>query len=307
MHKQFYFLSPVEVVKVTPQNMEEVAEWCGGKVSQIESKRNPGKMDKYVDVPMPKESNQSAAYPGMYVTKRMVIKADNELKVTYAVFRKDYFDKNYFDNPILAVDMTWERKVREDAAALERSPVAAAFKRAEERAKPTAPKQKVVKEQTLKELTESQRLEEAIQTVQDIIPGAVVITGDALHVDGVKSVPSENFFEQKEEVDLILVQANELVDPEEKNVAPPTPEELSAAFIDVTSDNAADILPAYKDVDQILGGEVTQITKFEAEYGRNIGLAKKFVGDVFKAPEVRAMADAFLATCTAEELAPYNA
>lgn len=109
MQKQFYFLSPVEVVKVTLQNLNEVAEWCGGKVASTESRRVPGRMDSYVWVPTPKGTAISWAFPGMFVTKRLVRTVKDELRVTYAVFRKDYFEKNYFDSPIQAVEQTWEK------------------------------------------------------------------------------------------------------------------------------------------------------------------------------------------------------
>ncbi len=113
MNKQFYFLSPVEVVKVTSQNLEEVAEWCGGSVQETESRRVPGRMDKYVLVPTPKDTNISWAFPGMFITKRLVVTVKDELRATYAVFRRDYFEKNYFDTPKDAADKTWEREVAE--------------------------------------------------------------------------------------------------------------------------------------------------------------------------------------------------
>lgn len=181
MHKQFYFLSPVEVVKVTPQNMEEVAEWCGGRVTQVESKRKPGTMDKYVWVPTPKGAASNSAYPGMYVTKRMVVTVNSELKTTYSVFRKDYFDKNYFDTPNLAVDATWERAAREEREAVAKSPVAAAFQRAEERniPKPAAPKvKKNTNEVDIKKYLakdEDEELQKAVDEVEKQIPGAEVI------------------------------------------------------------------------------------------------------------------------------------
>lgn len=113
MQKQFYFLSPVEVVKVTTQNLEEVAEWCGGSVQKTESRRVPGRMDSYVLVPTPKDTNISWAFPGMFITKRLVITVKDELRETYAVFRRDYFEKNYFDTPKDATDKTWERQESE--------------------------------------------------------------------------------------------------------------------------------------------------------------------------------------------------
>lgn len=117
MNKQFYFLSPVEVVKVTSQNLEEVAAWCGGSVQETESRRVPGRMDKYVLVPTPKDTNISWAFPGMFITKRLVVTVKDELRATYAVFRRDYFEKNYFDTPKDATDKTWERELTEREAA----------------------------------------------------------------------------------------------------------------------------------------------------------------------------------------------
>lgn len=113
MKKQFYFLSPIEVVKVTSANLAEVAEWCGGVVGQVESRRVPGRMDSYVSVPTPNGNKLSWAFPGMYVTKRLVVTVKNELKATWAVFQQDYFSRNYFDTPSEASDKTWEREVTE--------------------------------------------------------------------------------------------------------------------------------------------------------------------------------------------------
>jgi hypothetical protein len=112
LQTNFYFLSPVEVVKVTPKNIEEVAEWCGGKVAETESRRVEGRMDKYVWVPTPKGTAISWAFPGMFITKRVVITEKDEIKVTFSVFRKDYFKANFFQSPEVAVDKTWERQAR---------------------------------------------------------------------------------------------------------------------------------------------------------------------------------------------------
>jgi len=46
----------------------------------------------------------------MFVTKRLVITMKGELKATWAVFRRDYYEKNYFDSVKSAVDATWERE-----------------------------------------------------------------------------------------------------------------------------------------------------------------------------------------------------
>jgi hypothetical protein len=113
LQTNFYFLSPVEVVRVTPKNLEAVAAWCGGKVAETESRRVEGRMDKYVWVPTPKGSAISWAFPGMFITKRVVITEKNEIKVTYSVFRKDYFKANYFESPNTAVEETWDRQARE--------------------------------------------------------------------------------------------------------------------------------------------------------------------------------------------------
>lgn len=109
MEKQFYFLSPVEVVKVTTKNMQEVAEWCGGRVAKTESRKVAGRMDSYVWVPTPKGSVISWAFPGMFITKRLVLSVKDEVKATYSVFRRDYFEKNYFESPQAAVDATWDK------------------------------------------------------------------------------------------------------------------------------------------------------------------------------------------------------
>lgn len=112
----FYFLSPVEVMQVTRDNLEQVAEWCGGVVSETESRRVKGRMDKYVWVPCPKEAKISWAFVGMFVTRRVVNttktspEGRDELKITWAVFRHDYFKKNYFETPDIAITETWGKK-----------------------------------------------------------------------------------------------------------------------------------------------------------------------------------------------------
>lgn len=110
---KFYFASPVEVVRITPHNLQEAADWCGGKVAKTESNRVPGRMDSYVWVPTPKGSGVSWAFPGMFITKRLAVSEKGQLKATYAVFRKDYFNRNYFEEMTQAVDATWEREAAE--------------------------------------------------------------------------------------------------------------------------------------------------------------------------------------------------
>lgn len=112
MLKQFYFTCPVEVVKVTAANINEVAEWCGGEIGETPSRRTEGRMDKYVWVPTPKGSTTSWAFPGMFVTRRIVLTTEGKFKETWSVFRRDYFEKNYFETPLEAVDGTWEKFIK---------------------------------------------------------------------------------------------------------------------------------------------------------------------------------------------------
>lgn len=112
--KKFYFMSPVQVVKVTTHNIEQAAEWCGGVIKTTESRRNPGRTDRYIDVPVPKGAALVMAFPGMFITKRVVITLENDIKVTYGVFRKDFFEKNYWAEPLEAVDACWVRLANEE-------------------------------------------------------------------------------------------------------------------------------------------------------------------------------------------------
>lgn len=114
MKTQFFFPAPVEVVKVTNENLADVAAWCGGKVASTESRRVPGRQDSYVWVPTPKGNSISWAFPGMYITKRLVVTVKDEMKETFAVFRRDYFSRNYFDTPTEATDKTWEKQFKKD-------------------------------------------------------------------------------------------------------------------------------------------------------------------------------------------------
>lgn len=112
--KKFYFMSPVQVVKVTTHNIEQAATWCGGTIKTTESRRNPGRSDRYIDVPVPKGAALVMAFPGMFITKRVVINLENEIKVTYGVFRKDFFEKNYWAEPLESVDACWTRLENEE-------------------------------------------------------------------------------------------------------------------------------------------------------------------------------------------------
>lgn len=112
LNNQFYFVAPLEVVKVTKDNLKEAAEWCGGKVATVESRKVPGRIDSYVWVPTPKGTQISWAFPGMFITRRIVVTLKNEITYTFQVYRRDYFEKNYFSLPNEAVDKTWERAAK---------------------------------------------------------------------------------------------------------------------------------------------------------------------------------------------------
>lgn len=111
MEKMLFFPPPVEAVKVTTANLEEIADWCNGRVCKTERKTEPGSYDTYVWVPTPKGASVFAAYPGMYVTKRVAVNTKGNLKVSWAVFHRDYFDKNYFQNPVVAIAQVWPQRV----------------------------------------------------------------------------------------------------------------------------------------------------------------------------------------------------
>lgn len=113
MDKMLFFPAPVEAVKVTPVNLEEVASWCGGRVCTLERKTQPGVFDDYVWVPTPKGSSVFAAYPGMYVTRRVSVNTKGSFKDSWAVFHRDYFEKNYFQNPVVAIAQVWPKRVDE--------------------------------------------------------------------------------------------------------------------------------------------------------------------------------------------------
>lgn len=112
--KKSYFMSPVEVVKVSTHNIEQAAKWCGGEIKTTESRRNPGRTDRYIDVPVPKGAALVMAFPGMYITKRIVISLENQIKISFAVFRRDFFEKNYWLEPLDAVDACWTRLANEE-------------------------------------------------------------------------------------------------------------------------------------------------------------------------------------------------
>jgi hypothetical protein len=102
MESSLYFGPPVEAVQVTTSNMEEVAEWCGGRIASWEKKAQPGREFKYIWVPVPRGTKVYWAYPGMWVVKRKATNSMGVVKTTLAVFHREYFEKNFFENPVLA-------------------------------------------------------------------------------------------------------------------------------------------------------------------------------------------------------------
>jgi hypothetical protein len=116
LNTQFFFVAPLEVVKVTRENMEEAAAWCGGKVATVESRKVAGRMDPYVWVPTPSGTKISWAFAGMYITRRIIVTLNDELAYSYQVYRRNYFEKNYFPEVGEAVDKTWERAAKQNGS-----------------------------------------------------------------------------------------------------------------------------------------------------------------------------------------------
>lgn len=116
LNTQFFFVAPLEVVKVTRENMEEAAAWCGGKVATVESRKVAGRMDPYVWVPTPSGTKISWAFAGMYITRRIIVTLNDELAYSYQVYRRNYFEKNYFPEVSEAVDKTWERAAKQNGS-----------------------------------------------------------------------------------------------------------------------------------------------------------------------------------------------
>lgn len=85
---------------VTPDNMEEIARWCGGHVNRETEPL------VFVRVPVNRATHerQSRAYPGMYV---LVSKHRGEM--SFKVYTKDWLDQNFFqmsdDNIVESTDL----------------------------------------------------------------------------------------------------------------------------------------------------------------------------------------------------------
>jgi len=58
----------VEAVRVTPQNMAEIAEWCGGEIQNTTENGRPKKFIK-IDVKRAMNENQTQAFVGDWVLK----------------------------------------------------------------------------------------------------------------------------------------------------------------------------------------------------------------------------------------------
>lgn len=99
---EFFFVAPISAMLVTDDNMEAVAKWCGGSVER------PAKAKKdCVVVKTPKSASLSWAFPGMYVTRRIVVSTEGVVHETWGVFRASYFARNYFETPIESIDAIW--------------------------------------------------------------------------------------------------------------------------------------------------------------------------------------------------------
>lgn len=187
----FFFTSPVEVVRVTPKNLEEVAKWCGGKVARVESRKVKGRVDSYVWVPTPDGSKISWAFPGMYISKRLAVNEQNELKETYSVFRKDYFAKNYFESPSVALEETWGRaeKERKEAARKARTITLELPEGANvEEAKAEIVAMFTPLEQIIVEVAELElEAEEVLQDAEEANPPSLVEQREEIHAEAVEA------------------------------------------------------------------------------------------------------------------------
>lgn len=192
MKTQFYFPAPVEVVKVTNENLADVAKWCEGKVAATESRRVPGRMDSYVWVPTPKGNSISWAFPGMYITRRMVVTVKDEMKCTFQVFRRDYFSRNYFDTVTEAVDKTWEK----DDKKKKQKPVITNHPKKEEDDMDKNKHGVPIKDTTPGQNPGAhidQEMEQAVQNLTEGIPGAHEVTIDEAGIE-IKTTMTEEAY-----------------------------------------------------------------------------------------------------------------
>ena len=75
----------VDAVRITKENMAEVAEWCGGKLATTEEDGEKVQIIK-VRVPRPLSARQTMGYPGDWV-----LKAKNSFKI----YTPRAFDKQF--------------------------------------------------------------------------------------------------------------------------------------------------------------------------------------------------------------------
>lgn len=80
----------VEAVRVTWENMEQVAEWCSGEIVVPEKPQGKGRDLTYIQVPVysPADERQSRAFPGDFV---LLQNGSNSFKVyTAKAFNKNF-------------------------------------------------------------------------------------------------------------------------------------------------------------------------------------------------------------------------
>ncbi|RTL03855.1 hypothetical protein EKK58_11815 [Candidatus Dependentiae bacterium] len=98
-----FYMAPVDAVRVTKTNMAEVAAWCGGEVQTLESNTHPGQLVEYVLVPSKNKTRfRTHAFPGMYISRRFVALPNQKKRATYAVFKQDYFEKNFTSGKLVS-------------------------------------------------------------------------------------------------------------------------------------------------------------------------------------------------------------
>ena len=83
------FRQPFEVaaVQVTPENMEELAKWCGGKILEDDVKGEQlSRSYIKVNTPNPTSERQKRAYMGDWILKS---------KQNFKIFTRSAFQKNF--------------------------------------------------------------------------------------------------------------------------------------------------------------------------------------------------------------------
>lgn len=91
----------VEAVRVTEQNMEEVAEWCGGFIPEVSE---GAKRYIKVDVVRPLNEKQTKAFPGDWVLKvRNTFKVYQAKPFTHC-FDRGTIETNYLPGGVTKTD-----------------------------------------------------------------------------------------------------------------------------------------------------------------------------------------------------------